>query len=175
MKKSAFLVSLLGYRITTVKMNTKSNTLMVAVGVIQNHRQEIFLCRRHAKQHQGDKWEFPGGKVEATESVTTALARELAEEVGIEVLSSQPFLCLEHDYGDKKVRLDIYLVNDFSGEPHGREGQTSRWVPISELHHYDFPAANGPIVEKLQKIQRSKTFLPQNPQKNTDKNQLAKN
>lgn len=153
MKKSAFLASPLGYLIMTAKMNTKPTTVVVAVGIIQNNHQEIFLCRRHAKQHQGDKWEFPGGKVEANESVTTALTRELAEEVGIEVHSSQPFLCLEHDYGDKKVRLDIYLVSDFSGEAHGREGQASRWVPISELHHYDFPAANGPIVEKLQKTQ----------------------
>lgn len=154
MKKSVFRASRLGYRITTAKMSTKPATLVVAVGVIQNHRQEIFLCRRHTKQHQGDKWEFPGGKVEADESVPDALARELAEEVGIEVHSSQPFLCLEHDYGDKKVCLDIYLVSNFSGQAHGREGQVSRWVPISELHHYDFPAANGPIVEKLQKAQR---------------------
>lgn len=123
--------------------------VLVAVGVIENSQGEIFICRRGAGQHQADKWEFPGGKVETGETITQALARELAEEIGIEVHACQPFMQIEHDYGDKHVTLAIRKVTAFSGEPSGLEGQPSRWVPVSELNQYDFPAANGPIVDKL--------------------------
>ncbi|MGO4998003.1 8-oxo-dGTP diphosphatase MutT [Oceanisphaera sp. W20_SRM_FM3] len=124
-------------------------SILVAVGVIENAQGEIFICRRNANQHQANKWEFPGGKVEAGETVAQALARELAEEVGISVLACEPFMQIEHDYGDKHVTLAIRKVTAFSGEPHGLEGQPSRWVAVSELEQYDFPEANGPIVAKL--------------------------
>ncbi|MBU3825779.1 MAG: 8-oxo-dGTP diphosphatase MutT [Candidatus Oceanisphaera merdipullorum] len=124
-------------------------SVRVAVGVIENTQGEIFICRRHANQHQAHKWEFPGGKVESGETEEQALARELAEEVGITVLASEPFMQIEHDYGDKQVTLAIHKVTGFSGEPHGLEGQPCRWVAVSELEQYDFPEANGPIVAKL--------------------------
>ncbi len=129
--------------------DTVKKSVLVAVGVIENTDGEIFICRRGASQHQAYKWEFPGGKVEAGESVAQALARELAEEIGIAVRSCQPFMRIEHDYGDKQVILDIRKVTAFTGKPQGLEGQPSRWVPVTELHSYDFPAANSPIVDKL--------------------------
>lgn len=132
-------------------MSTKGKkSVLVAVGVIENAAGEIFVCRRGESQHQAFKWEFPGGKVEAGETVPQALARELEEEIGIRVTVCEPLMRIEHDYGDKQVTLDIRRVTAFTGEPHGREGQPSRWVPVGELHSYDFPAANSPIVEKLQ-------------------------
>ena len=121
----------------------------VAVGVIKKNNT-IFICKRADEQHQGGLWEFPGGKVEANESVFAALKRELTEEVGITIHSSSQLMVIEHDYGDKCVKLDIHVVSNFSGEAHGAEGQPSEWVNISELTHYDFPAANAEIIEKLQ-------------------------
>ena len=121
----------------------------VAVGVIKKNNA-IFICKRANEQHQGGLWEFPGGKVEANESVFAALKRELTEEVGITIHSSSQLMVIEHDYGDKCVKLDIHVVSNFSGEAHGAEGQPSEWVNISELTHYDFPAANAEIIEKLQ-------------------------
>jgi len=121
----------------------------VAVGVIKKNNA-IFICKRADEQHQGGLWEFPGGKVEANESVFAALKRELTEEVGITIHSSSQLMVIEHDYGDKCVKLDIHVVSNFSGEAHGAEGQPSEWVNISELTNYDFPAANAEIIEKLQ-------------------------
>ncbi|EAW27603.1 7,8-dihydro-8-oxoguanine-triphosphatase, prefers dGTP [Alteromonadales bacterium TW-7] len=121
----------------------------VAVGVIKKNNA-IFICKRADDQHQGGLWEFPGGKVEANESVFAALKRELTEEVGITIHSSSQLMVIEHDYGDKCVKLDIHVVSNFSGEAHGAEGQPSEWVNISELTHYEFPAANAEIIEKLQ-------------------------
>ena len=121
----------------------------VAVGVILRD-QQILLALRDGKQHQGGKWEFPGGKVEPEETVQQALIRELQEEVAIEVSASEAFMQLQYAYPEKTVLLDIYLVTAFTGEPHGREGQPLRWVPVTELHLLTFPDANQPIVERLQ-------------------------
>ena len=121
----------------------------VAVGVIKKANL-IFIAKRHDEQHQGGKWEFPGGKVEAGETVTQALARELNEEIGIEVKSSTPFLEIHHEYPDKSVHLDIHLVEEFDGQARHLEGQDHKWVAISDLNNYEFPAANVVIIEKLQ-------------------------
>ncbi|TMN94301.1 8-oxo-dGTP diphosphatase MutT [Pseudoalteromonas sp. S558] len=120
----------------------------VAVGVIKKNNA-IFICKRADEQHQGGLWEFPGGKVEAGESVFAALKRELIEEVGLTIHSSSQLMVIEHDYGDKCVKLDVHVVSNFSGEAHGAEGQPSEWVAISELGNYDFPEANTDIIEKI--------------------------
>ncbi len=121
----------------------------VAVGVIQRGKQ-IFISKRSDDLHQGGLWEFPGGKKEPNESIESALRRELDEELGIEVLSQNPLMVIEHDYGDKLVRLDIRIVTDFSGEPHGKEGQLTQWIDIQDLHTLSFPEANKAIIAKLQ-------------------------
>ncbi|KXI30918.1 8-oxo-dGTP diphosphatase MutT [Paraglaciecola hydrolytica] len=123
----------------------------VAVGVIK--RQDmIYVSKRADTLHQGGLWEFPGGKKEADETIAQALIRELFEEVNIQVLNPIPLMVIEHDYGDKKVRLDVMLVEEFSGEPSSQENQLSRWVKIADLAQYDFPAANLSIIEKLQQL-----------------------
>ncbi len=123
----------------------------VAVGVIRRE-QQIFICKRPDEVHQGGLWEFPGGKVESGETVPEALTRELREEVGIEVKSCSPMLEISHDYGDKRVLLDIYLVDQFSGEAHGAEGQPGCWVAVQDLQNYPFPAANVEIISHLQQM-----------------------
>jgi 8-oxo-dGTP diphosphatase len=120
----------------------------VAAGIILKDRQ-VFISKRNAQQHQGDKWEFPGGKVEAEETGLEALIRELKEEVDLTVTKADLFHQLEFDYGDKLVQLDFYLVNEFSGIGQGLEGQQTAWVNIAELPNYIFPAANQVIVEML--------------------------
>ena len=80
------------------------------------------------------------------------MARELREELGIDIGALSALLEVRHDYGDKQVLLDVHVVRDFTGEPEGREGQPLRWVTAAELHQFDFPAANVPIVEAVQKL-----------------------
>ena len=126
-----------------------NKVIHVAVGVILR-QQQILLALRDSKQHQGGKWEFPGGKVETGETVLQALRRELDEEVAIQLTEASAFMQLQYAYPEKTVLLDIYLVTAFSGEPHGREGQPLRWVDMAELSDIDFPDANQPIVERLQ-------------------------
>ena len=123
--------------------------LHVAVGVICNTQGMVLISQRHADSHQGGLWEFPGGKVEAGESVEQALARELHEELGISIGRVRPLMDIHHDYSDKAVHLDVWLVEDFSGRASAREGQPLCWVTPEDLRDYTFPAANTPIVEHL--------------------------
>ncbi|MBX9753577.1 MAG: Nudix family hydrolase [Pseudomonadaceae bacterium] len=119
----------------------------VAAAVIRGADGRILLARRADQQHQGGLWEFPGGKVEAGETVAAALRRELQEELGITVTSARPLIKVQHDYPDKQILLDVWLVSAFSGEPHGAEGQPLAWVAPRQLPEYEFPAANAPIVQ----------------------------
>ncbi|MHA6193237.1 Nudix family hydrolase [Pseudomonas wadenswilerensis] len=118
----------------------------VAAAVIRSVDGRILIARRGETQHQGGLWEFPGGKVEDGEAVEVALARELREELGIEVTAARPLIKITHDYPDKQILLDVWDVNGFTGEPHGAEGQPLARVLPRELPQYEFPEANRPIV-----------------------------
>ena len=118
----------------------------VAAAVIRGADGKILIARRADTQHQGGLWEFPGGKVEAGESVQAALGRELQEELGITVNTARPLIKVQHDYPDKQVLLDVWEVSSFTGEPHGVEGQPLAWVSPRDLAEYEFPAANQAIV-----------------------------
>lgn len=118
---------------------------MVAA-VIVDGQGRVLIAQRAAHRHQGGLWEFPGGKVESGEAARSALARELEEEIGIEVTRARPLMRIRHDYPDRSVLLDVWRVTAFGGEAHGREGQPVAWVTPDELPRYTFPAANRPIV-----------------------------
>ena len=94
-------------------------------------------------------WEFPGGKLDRHESPEQALARELREEIGVELRCCHRLLQLRHDYGDRVVELEVFLVDEFRGEPAGLEGQGLQWVAIAELSRQRLLPANQPIVEAL--------------------------
>ena len=128
-------------------MNTK--VVHVAVGVIRNADGKILIAKRPDHLHQGGLWEFPGGKVNNGEDVKVALARELNEELGIQVTTTSPLITIPHVYADKQVYLDVHIVSDFEGHAHGKEGQEILWVEQHELGQYDFPEANKPILTAL--------------------------
>lgn len=124
----------------------------VAVGVVVNSSCQVLVGQRTVKDDYFEKWEFPGGKLEPDESAETALKRELKEETGLQVASSEEMLVLEHDYPDRHVKLHVYLVTEFSGEASGREGQQLRWVSADELNQLDFLAGNRTIIQQVQQF-----------------------
>lgn len=123
--------------------------LQVAVAIIFNSEQQVLIARRHAHQHQGDRWEFPGGKREANETRFEALQREIEEEVGLLVHQAEPMMQIVHNYAELEVELDVWMVSEFSGEASGKEGQPLEWCGLAELNDKEFPAANIEIIERL--------------------------
>ncbi len=130
-------------------MTPPDSLVHVAVAVIVSEAQEVLLALRQSHQHQGDLWEFPGGKVETGELVYDALVRETQEELDITITHATPLLRIQHDYIDKAVLLDVWQVNDYTGLPIGQEGQLLRWCPLSELNPDEFPAANVAIIKAI--------------------------
>ncbi len=123
--------------------------LHVAVGVIKDKAGKVLISLRHNKAHQGGLWEFPGGKVEAGETVEQALRRELKEELDISVGLVRPLIQIKHQYTDLNVLLDVWTVTEFSGMAKGCEGQEFTWVSQQDLAKYSFPAANIPIITAI--------------------------
>lgn len=122
----------------------------VAVGVLVDPRTgAVLVARRPEHTHQGGCWEFPGGKVETGETVIAALQRELREELGIELDNAEPFLQVSHAYPEKTVLLNVWRVDAYRGEPHGREGQPLAWLEPEDMLESSFPAADAPIIERL--------------------------
>lgn len=124
--------------------------LRVAAGVIADAGGRILLARRPDGAHQGGLWEFPGGKAEPGETLGEALRRELAEELGLEVLAHRPLIRVHHAYADREVVLDVHRVTEWRGEPVGLEGQPLAWVPPADLGCWPMPSADRPIVAAVQ-------------------------
>jgi len=127
-----------------------NEVMHVAVGVICDEQGNILITRRSLHVHQGGLWEFPGGKVEAGETIAEALQRELLEEVGIQVITAVPLIKIRHDYGDRRVLLDVWRVTQFAGQACACEGQGLVWVTARRLDEFAFPAANLSIIKAVQ-------------------------
>lgn len=126
-----------------------SDIIEVAVAIVRESQGRVLLSRRPAHKHQGDCWELPGGKRDPGESVRDALARELDEELGLGVRACRPFMTIDHDYGDRRVRLWFREVTALAGTPRGREGQVVDWFHPDDLTSLPMPAANRPVVTAL--------------------------
>lgn len=123
--------------------------LQIAVGIIRNPLNQLFITRRAADAHMANKLEFPGGKIEAGETPEEALARELQEEVGITPCNATLFDKLEYQFPDRHITLWFFMVERWEGEPWGKEGQFGMWVEQGALEADKFPPANEPIITRL--------------------------
>ncbi|XBS70538.1 8-oxo-dGTP diphosphatase MutT [Acerihabitans sp. KWT182] len=125
------------------------NLLTIAVGIIRNAQQEIFIAQRPATAHMGGFWEFPGGKMEAGETPEQALIRELREETGIRAERPTLLSTSQHHFPERDMAFYFYLVEHWQGVPSGNEGQPVRWCPQHELDASAFPPANAAIIRQL--------------------------
>lgn len=141
-------------------VESSTNIINVAVAIIY-HQDQYLLGYRNSEQHQGDKYEFIGGKIEANETATQAIIREVMEETGIDINHNLALKLgrLAHDYSDKQICLQVYQV-ELNAEQYqlhkqqgyGLEGQALAWVNKQALldGHYPLPAANKTILAWLQ-------------------------
>lgn len=133
----------------TLFMTATTPAITVVAAIIRGNDGRICLSKRPDHKHQGGRWEFPGGKVAPGEPLSTALARELEEELGMQAAISSPFMTIAHQYEDLHVTLHFRDVTAWQGEPAGREGQQVAWFEIPQLPTLEFPAANRPVVTAI--------------------------
>lgn len=124
----------------------------VAVGVVYNADGLVLVGQRVVKDQYFQKWEFPGGKLEAGERVEDALKREFLEETSLKILSSQSLMTVEHDYPDRQVTLHVHIIREFEGTAKELEGQALKWVGIDELDALDFLSGNQVILDRLKSL-----------------------
>ena len=121
----------------------------ISIAIVKNEQQQFLITRRQQGQHLAGKWEFPGGKVEAGESLEIAMIRELKEEVGLTAIDYTLFDSLVFQYDQLELSLNFYLVNHFTGEAKRLRRARAKWVSLTELANYEFPKANVSVIKKL--------------------------
>ena len=110
----------------------------------------LLITQRYVDAHLGGLWEFPGGKREPNETFEACLARELREELGIEVTVGALGESLTHAYPEKTVHLKFYRCQWNEHEPQPLGCAAFKWVTAAELKDYAFPAADARLLDKLQ-------------------------
>ncbi len=127
--------------------------LVAAVALIDADGR-VLLAERPEGKHLAGLWEFPGGKVQAEETPEAALIRELAEELGIDVVASclAPFTFASHAYPDFHLLMPLYVCRKWSGIVTAREGQRLAWVRPGRLADYAMPPADKPLVAMLRDL-----------------------
>ena len=126
--------------------------IRVAAGILRDADNRVLLAERLGDPSFAGLWEFPGGKIDSGETSGIALKRELREELGIEIGAFQRMLEVQHDYADRHVNIEFFLVSNWLGTPSGLQGQKLKWVQVELLDETMLLPADGPVVTALQKL-----------------------
>jgi 8-oxo-dGTP diphosphatase len=126
-----------------------SPLVAVAVAVLQRPDGRVLLAQRLPGTPYAGYWEFPGGKVEPGETAREALARELDEELGIELTRAAPWLTRAYVYPHAHVELHFFRVLSWHGDPHGRDGQAIAWQIPGSFDVEPLLPANTAILRAL--------------------------
>jgi 8-oxo-dGTP diphosphatase len=117
----------------------------VMAGVLRDDCGRVLLAQRPVGKQLAGMWEFPGGKIEAGESPEAALARELAEELGVVVLHATPLIQVPY----QALLLDAWMVDQWDGEPRSLEDQALQWLLPAQIDPAILTPADGPILQAL--------------------------
>ena len=121
----------------------------VAAAVIQRPDGAFLLAQRPAGKVYAGYWEFPGGKIEPGEAAEKALARELNEELGIEVAQAYPWITRVYTYPHGTVRLQFFRIVAWRNEPHPLEDQAISWQACGAPLAAPMLPANAPVLAAL--------------------------
>jgi 8-oxo-dGTP diphosphatase len=126
----------------------------VAAGILLDSQQCFLMGQRPVGKPYAGYWEFPGGKVEAGETLFQALQRELQEELGITIRSSVDLMTIEHDYPHAYVRIHVSVIRDWTGEPTGCENQALSWQDLNrdQLTVDPLLPAASPMIQQLKQF-----------------------
>ncbi len=143
--------------LNSLKTNTRT-VVEVAVGVLINPAGALLLGQRPEGKPYAGYWEFPGGKIEAGETLFEALKRELLEEIDVVIDDAQEIMVIEHDYPHAYVRLHICVVKSWQGQVRGLENQSLAWLERDDIDRIEVTQFNPilpatvPILERLKNL-----------------------
>ena len=122
------------------------------VAAIVMKDQKILAVQKGAakKEYMSFKWEFPGGKVEAGETLETALKREMLEELNLIVQPENVLITIEHDYPDFHLKMHCFICAYLEGDLILHEHIKAVWLDITELNHLDWAEADIPVVPEIE-------------------------
>jgi 8-oxo-dGTP diphosphatase len=121
----------------------------IGVAVIWNESAQILIDKRKMSGSMGGLWEFPGGKIEAGETVAECIVREIREELGIEIAVGGHMISIDHTYPDFSLTAIVHNCQHLSGIPQPIECDEVKWVNVSDLDNYEFPGANSVIIQAI--------------------------
>ena len=122
---------------------------VIGIGIVINTAGKILIAQRLPDKTMGGMWEFPGGKQEQDEAIEHTIARELREELAIDVQVGKKLIELDHAFSHKKFHFIVHLCQLISGQPQPLASQQLRWVLPNELEKYPFPVANTRMITAL--------------------------
>lgn len=130
-------------------MQQNNKTIKAVVGILRNADGEILIAERRQDQFMGGFWELPGGKIETGESNEASLARELKEELNVDICAPSLMHTMCYQYPEKTVYLWIYTIDSFDGEARGAEGQNIIWCPAEKLNDFNLLPTMKAIIHKI--------------------------
>jgi len=127
--------------------------LLVVAAALIDADKRILLARRPEGKALAGLWEFPGGKLHPGERPEQGLARELAEELGVDACVScmQPLAFASHAYADFHLLMPLFICRVWRGIVTPHEGQEFKWVRPADMYGYSMPDADVPLVAQLER------------------------
>lgn len=130
----------------------------IGVGLIVNRKNELLIALRPNDSMLGGLWEFPGGKKEKNETIKETVARELKEELGVDVEVFSKFRDLKHAYSHFKITMHAYWCRIVKGNPEARSSQKIKWVSLDDIDEFPFPKASKTLINDLKNLEHGNLY-----------------
>ena len=121
----------------------------VVAGALFDSAGRVLIAQRPPGKHMAGGWELPGGKREPGETPFATLVRELCEELDVEVHEAAPLIAYEHQYPQRRLLLDLWVVMRYSGEPKALDAPALQWAAIDDLERIGLLEADRPMIAAL--------------------------
>jgi mutator protein MutT len=125
--------------------------MIESVAVVMTQNNQVLIVKKDPDHKLAGLWEFPGGKLEAGESLEACIKREMQEELAVDVEMKELLVTYFYPLPRNTLKINAYFANPLSDQMTLMEHIDLRWVEIEALRAYDFVPSDLPVVEALEK------------------------
>jgi 8-oxo-dGTP diphosphatase len=130
-------------------MSAENAVIDVVCAIIEDSEGRFLACLRPQGKHLAGYWEFPGGKLDPDESPESALVREMAEELAVDVEVGLPLVPVSWSYGSTRIRLMPFRCKITAGQPQAIEHDRLLWCAPKDFESLLWADADIPILRQL--------------------------